>query len=968
MAPYETAGTAFISKLNPSGSALVYSTYLGGASIYAIAIDSSGSAYVTGGAQSGLPTVNPYQADSHGAISNAFVTKLSPDGSFLVYSTYLGGDYFDEAMGIAVDSSGSAYITGLTNSYGFPMVNPIQAACDNCAGSASLFDGDAFVTKFSPDGSSLVYSTYLGGSNQDWGAAIAVDPSGNAYITGITVSTDFPTMNPFQAANASVFPPTGGSNAYVTKLNAAGSALVYSTYLGGADQDYGIGIAVDSAGSAYVTGIAQSHNFPTKNPYQASMLGANNAFVTKFNPAGSALVFSTYLGGDSATVGDAIAVGASGNVYVTGSTTSNNFPLVNATQTNCLSCSSYSSAFVAQFNATGSTLLFSTYLGGGNETAGYGIAVDSSGNAYVAGLTKSTNFPTVNPFQATDKNTSQTAFIAKFAFSPTTILTISPTTLPSGTAGVPYSQTLTTAGGTGTITVDITTGSPPSGVTLASTGDLSGTPTKTGTFPFTVTATDSTNNTGSQAYSLQIACPTITVGPTTLPTGTAGTPYGPVTFTESGGVGATTFALTTNTLPAGITFIAGVLSGETASQSGTFPFVVTATDSNGCMGTVSDTLILNASVTQPPAVVNDTETITVTETETFPAVADAEKIIVTDTDIVRAYTAIAITPTPASFNASNGTAYQTHPYAPVQFTATGGVGTLTLTETGALPAGIIFTDGTLSGTPAASSAEHAYTFSVTAADADGDQATLQGYTLTVSTSTTPPVSVTDNETITVADTETFPNLSVAETILVTDTATVKAYFPTPPNFSISANPDAITIIQGQTGTTTILLTPAGGYAGTITLRCTNLPSNALCIFKQNGVSNYTLTMTGNDQPVSATLQLETSVGDQQARTEAAPAPLNPILMAITLWWPGSLVGWIVFRRKKKTPGKRQRWLGIGLLTVLLTGALAAGLAGCGTNGGFGIYVTPAGTSTVTVTAAPASGTAQALSIDVTVKP
>ena len=730
------------------------------------------------------------------------MTKLSPDGSSLVYSTYLGGNYFDEAFGIVVDSSGSAYVTGLTNSFGFPTTNPIQAACDDCAGSASLFDGDAFVTKFSPDGSSLIYSTYLGGSSQEYGQSIAVDSSGNAYITGLTQSTDFPTMNPFQAANASTLAATG-SNVFVTKLNAAGSALVYSTYLGGADEDYGESIAVDSVGSAYVTGSAQSRNFPTMNPYQAAMLGANNAFVTKFNPAGSALVFSTYLGGNSATEGYSIALDAFDNVYVAGSTTSNNFPLVAATQTNCLSCSSYSSAFVAQFNATGSALLFSTYLGGGLSTAGYGIAVDSSGNAYVAGLTQSTNFPTVNPFQATDKNTSRTAFIAKFAFSTTTIVTISPTTLLSGTAGVPYSQMLTATGGTGTVTFAVTAGSLPTGLLLSSAGDFSGTPTQTGTFSFTVTATDANNDTGSQAYTLQIACPTITVGPSTLAPGTAGVPYGPVTFTAVGAVGATTFAAT-NTLPAGITFIAGVLSGETATQSGSFPFIVTATDSNGCMGTVSDTLVLNPGVSQPPAVVTDNETITVSDTETFPDVVDSEPITVTDTVSVTTGPIIAV-PNVVGLTQAAATSAITG--------ASLTVGTVTTASSATVPSGSVISQSPAAGSSAA--AGSAVNLVVSTGPTSVTVPNVVGLTQAAATSAITGASLTVG-TVTTASSATVPSGSV---ISQSPAAGSSAAAGSAVNLVVSIGPMSVTVpnVVGLTqAAATSAITGASLTVGTVT--------------------------------------------------------------------------------------------------------------------------------------------------------
>src|SRR5881396_1907639 len=202
----------------------------------------------------------------------------------LSYSTYLGGSGSDVGNAIAVDSARNAYVTGATGSTDFPIASPFQAAIGGSS--------DAFVTKLNATGSALVYSTYLGGSSGDYGLGIAVDSAGNAYVVGDTDSTNFPTANPFQAAIG------GSSDAFVTKLNATGSGLVYSTYLGGSGGDYGLGIAADSSGNAYVVGDTNSTNFPTASPFQAAIGGSYDAFVTKLNAPGSALVYSTYLGGN----------------------------------------------------------------------------------------------------------------------------------------------------------------------------------------------------------------------------------------------------------------------------------------------------------------------------------------------------------------------------------------------------------------------------------------------------------------------------------------------------------------------------------------------------------------------------------------------------------------------------------------------------------------------------------------------
>lgn len=308
---------AFVTKINASGSAVVYSTYLGGFGIdsgYGITVDASGNAYVTGNASStNFPTVNPLQTSNGGGDGDGFVTKLNAAGSALVYSTYLGGSGGDQGNGIAVDGVGNAYVTGYTTSPNFLTTKPMQARLNGLQ--------NAFVTKLNAAGSAAMYSTYLGGNRYDVGSSVAVDSAGDAYVTGTTLSSNFPTVNPLQLGNGLQI-----GYAFVTKVNAAGSALVYSTYLGGTGGNQGNSIAVDSAGNAYVTGDTMSTNFPTTNAFQASLSGGQNAFVTKLNAAGSAKVYSTYLGGGAGDSGTGIAVDGSGNAYVTGSTRSTNFP------------------------------------------------------------------------------------------------------------------------------------------------------------------------------------------------------------------------------------------------------------------------------------------------------------------------------------------------------------------------------------------------------------------------------------------------------------------------------------------------------------------------------------------------------------------------------------------------------------------------------------------------------------------
>ncbi len=312
--------------------------------------------------------------------------------SSLGYSTYLGGaNGSTQGTGIAVDSSGDAYVTGWTQSPKFPTT----AGAFKTSGAFVKTDGyGAFVTKFNAAGSALVYSTFLGGG---FSSGIAVDSAGNAYVTGSTTATDFPTKNPVQAAygGGPTYGGALGADAFVTELNATGSKLVYSTYLGGSGQDYATGIAVDGSGDAYVTGTSSSTNFPTTPGSLQPVLsqGGPQAFVAALKPTGSALIYSTFLGGPTGgAFGNGIAVDGAHNAYVTGVSYSNTWTTPGAFQSG-----SEGGAFVAKLNATGSALAYVALLSGSGGTSpdkGYRIAVDGSGNAYVMGLTSSSDFPT----------------------------------------------------------------------------------------------------------------------------------------------------------------------------------------------------------------------------------------------------------------------------------------------------------------------------------------------------------------------------------------------------------------------------------------------------------------------------------------------------------------------------------------------------------------------------------------------
>jgi hypothetical protein len=372
--------------------ALTWGTFLGGADngsgARGIAVDGNGNVYMNGQTQSArFPTTNALQSSLIGS-NNGTVTKLDPSGQ-IVYSTYIAATF---PFGIAVDSAGSAHVGGTVSAADadFPVVNALQPYPAG-GGDGHLYDGDAFILKLSPEGSALVYSTYLGGSGSEEAYAVAVDGAGNACVCGYTSSWDFPVTNAFQPSLA------GSANAFIAKLTPAGTALVYSTYLGGTGRDYALSVVADTQGTAYVGGSTRSADFPTLAAFQSDNAGGTDAFFATLDPAG-ALTSSSYFGGTLGDTIEAIAVGKDGDVYLGGSTGSADLPTANALQPQNKAhgfpdLPATQTGFVARYNPAANKLVFSTYLGGSIEEYLVGLAVDSAGTVYVSGYTYSGNFP-----------------------------------------------------------------------------------------------------------------------------------------------------------------------------------------------------------------------------------------------------------------------------------------------------------------------------------------------------------------------------------------------------------------------------------------------------------------------------------------------------------------------------------------------------------------------------------------------
>ena len=410
---------AFVAKLGAEGTNLIFATYLGGDGVdaaIAVALDAAGNPVITGLTGSTNFPITPAAIQSRIAsepalglfLNDVFVVKLSADGESLLYSTYIGGVDDDLGLAVALDETGAVYVAGHTESPDFPVRN-----------NATIYEGrtDAFVLKFTMGEPDLTYSMLLGGSDFDFAQSLAVDRFGHAYVLGDTGAGGFPITNAFQ-------PTYGGGDydAFLAKIRPQGDGLVFSTFLGGSNQEEGLGIALDNEGHAFVTGYTSSSGFPMTNALYATKASGRDAFVAKFDPMGQ-LQYSSFLGGRSDDEGWAIAVDAAGSAHVVGMTQSSDFPLTNALQT---VYQGGRDVFVTKLSPDGQGLVFSTFLGGPRGDEARAMALDAAGSVFVAGYTASTNFPVApaaNPVQRVYGGGIADAFVLKVV--PSVVLTVS---------------------------------------------------------------------------------------------------------------------------------------------------------------------------------------------------------------------------------------------------------------------------------------------------------------------------------------------------------------------------------------------------------------------------------------------------------------------------------------------------------------------------------------------------------------
>jgi hypothetical protein len=901
---------AFVTKLRYDGEAIIYSTYLGGNDYdvgNGIGLDSSDDVYVVGSTSSAnFPTTASAFQPTYGGNTDAFVAKLDPSGSKLLYSSFLGGSDIDYGQAIAVDVYGNMFVTGYTASTDFPTANPIQSGNNG--------NGDAFVAEIDPNlpqNEQLVYSTYLGGSSADSGQGIAVDVSDNAYVVGFTFSTNFPTANAYQSANG------GSVDAFITKLSAGGSSFVFSTYLGGTGDDRAWAVALDSTDNIYVTGSTLTpctpasttttlcnpvSTFPTtagvfQNSATKQSPGYSDVFVSKLNFLGSSLLYSTLLGGSLTDSAAGIAVDSSGNAYVTGYTQSNDFPTANAVQASYTGGTCGSSpcqdAFVTEVNAQASSLVYSTYLGGSSGNVGNAIALGTNPSnssdieAAVAGTTFSSNFPAIAlAYQGQSGNTTGlgNVFISMVSHNDVPAVALTPQKLAFGNVTENTTATVTSENVPSIVTLMNPSTVPLQVTSVAAGGDFAATdncvgtiPAEGGICPITVTFTPTVIAPETQLLSIY--------------DNATGSPH-VVSLTGTGVTGATTVQFSPPSLvfPAQTVDVSSPAQTVTMTNNGQTSLTVTNITTGGDFAVTTT----SCSATPFTLAVNESCAFNITFTPTKTGLLK-ESLTVTD-NVSSGSSSVSLTGTGnADYNLSSSTLTQSLP-----------IGTTTTTFNISLSSSVSnFTD-----TIALSCA--AGTCSFNPANIALNSTTIpSSSTLTVSglsAATTNPYIFTVNG----ADSTTSSQTAFL---------TLTIYFQ---DFSISASPAIETVTSGASTIYTVTVSPVNGFSQPVALSClsSSLPQGASCL-----PSPAALRPIGG----AVSSQLSVSTTAQSTSTSgllprARPPTLRPPPMMLLLWGTSSLLMLVVLlvrgRMKLRGTGKRRRliYAQVALATLALATA------------------------------------------------
>jgi len=903
--PLATLGTlprnanhVFVAKLNSTGTNLIYADYIGGNNEdygLGLVLDSANDVYVTGSTgSSNFPVVNAYQSQQPGPYSG-FLTKLSADGSSLLYSTYLGGSTFDQPTSIAIDSLGQVHVAGYTESQNFPTANAYQATVLASQGGSYGIYG--FLTTFSVNGSSLVYSTYFAGNTtlgQTCGSttcypppystinAVAVDANGDTYVAGGTNTNNFPTTtSAYLTSNPTQL---GATISFVSKFNSSGG-LVYSTYFYGTSGDpvQMNGIAVDGSGSAYVTGAADSDGtFPVTTTSicdpGVSGFACSYAFVTKFDAGGSTLLYSTFLGANNYATPQAIALDSSDDAYVVAATSSPLFQTNNAIEayTNQLDL------LLVEIDPEASTQLFSTYFGGSGNDTPVGLALDSSGNIYVAGSTNSTDLPvTQGAFQSVLAGSSNT-FVAKVGDGSTPNILFQPSTLQfsSEPVGTSSASQRVQVQNMSSLAVTITS--------ITATGDFA-----------------QTNNCGSTLPATSSCTVSVTFTPTAV-----GTRTGNVVLSDSAlqspqavSLSGTGLGAMVALAPSSLTFPNTQVGGTGAAQTVTLTNQGNAsltiasiqsvgdfTQTNNCPGTLAAGSTCTISVTfMPTAEGSRTGSVQINDN----ASGSPQQISLSGTGLV---TAAALSPASLTFpNTQVGVSSATQ--------------TATLTNQG--NASLNIANIQISG-------DYAQTNNCQGTLAAASSCTVTiTFTPTATGSCTGTLTITDNAA------------GSPQTVALSGTGS---------DFSLTTSQNTATVNPGSMATYTVTVAPVGGaFTSAVKLSCGNAPALTNC-----SISPSSATPGSNPTTVTVTI---TTTGSSAEASPLIPLAQRPVYAVLVQFQGLGIFGMLAIGSR----GRKKKWILAILLALLVTSVLLMPACAGGTGIGQQKQETAPGTYAVTVT-------------------